>query len=140
MNNNYFFYSDKLRANIIRYACQHGDQAASCFFSRKLDTKISRSSVHSMKKDYLKRSRVNTIQKIWLLFHPRPLLIGDLDQQVQLDLTKIREQGGVIIASVVVAADILMARKCSQLDQFGGHIILTRHWAYHLLGQMKFVR
>ena len=54
----------------------------------------------------------------------------------------IREQGGVIAASVVVAAArrILMALNKSLLPEFGGHITLSRHWAYHLLNGMNFVQ
>ena len=72
----------------------------------------------------------------------RPILLGaHIDKQVQLYLKKIREHGGVITASVVVAAarGILMAQDKSLLAEFGGHITL-RHWAYHLLNRMNFVR
>ena len=73
----------------------------------------------------------------------RHLLLGEsVDKQLQLYLKKIREQGGVITALVVVAAarGILMAGNCSQLAEFGGHVTLSRSWAYHLLNRMKFVR
>ena len=73
----------------------------------------------------------------------RPLLLGkNIDEQVQLYLHKIRENGGVVTASVVVAAarGILMSRDRTQLAEFGGHIELSREWAYHLLRRMKFVR
>ena len=65
-----------------------------------------------------------------------------LAENVQLYFKKIREQGGVITALVVVAAarGILMAGNCSQLAEFGGHVTLSRSWAYHLLNRMKFVR
>ena len=66
----------------------------------------------------------------------RPLLLGkNIDEQVQLYLHKIRENGGVVTASVVVAAarGILMSRDRTQLAEFGGHIELSREWAYHLL-------
>ena len=75
----------------------------------------------------------------------RPLMLGNaIEQQLQLYLNKIREQGGVITASVVVAAarGILMssdAGKC-KLAEFGGHINLSRQWAYHFLGHMNYVR
>ena len=73
----------------------------------------------------------------------RPILLGQhVDKRVQLYLKKIREQGGVITASVVVAAahGILMALNRSLLVEFGGHITLSRHWAYHLLNRMNFVQ
>lgn len=33
-----------------------------------------------------------------------------------------------------------MSRDRTQLAEFGGHIDLSRQWAYHLLSRMKFVR
>ena len=68
--------------------------------------------------------------------HSSHLLLGDhVDRQLQLYLKKIREQGGVITTSVVVAAarGIVMAGNCSQLAEFGGHVTLSRCWVYHLL-------
>ena len=73
----------------------------------------------------------------------RPFLLGEhVDKQLQLYLKKIRDQGGVITASVVVAAarGILLSSDSSKLVEFGGHIDLSRQWAYHLLDRMKFVR
>ena len=70
----------------------------------------------------------------------RPLLLGkNIDEQVQLYLRKIRENGGVVTASVVVATawGILMLRDRTQLVEFGGHIELGRQWAYHLLSRMS---
>ena len=73
----------------------------------------------------------------------RPLLLGkNVNEQVQLYLLKIRENGGIVTASVVVAATmgILMSRDRTQLAEFGSHLELSRQWAYHLLGRMKFVK
>ena len=51
-------------------------------------------------------------------------------------------QGGIITASVAVAATrgIVMTVDQQQLVEFGGHIKLSREWAYHLLGRMNFVK
>ena len=73
----------------------------------------------------------------------RPFLLGEhVDKQLQLYLKKIRDQGGVITVSVVVAAarGVLLSSDRSKLAEFGGHIDLSRQWAYHLLDRMKFVR
>ena len=65
-----------------------------------------------------------------------------MDEQVQLYLCKIRENGGGITASVIVAAarGIVMSRDRTRLTEFRGHIEVSRQWAYHLLSRMKFVR
>ena len=73
----------------------------------------------------------------------RPLMLGeDIDKQLQLYQQKVRDQGGVITASVVVAAarGILLSNDRSKLVEFGGHIELSRQWAYSVLDRMKFVR
>ena len=63
---------------------------------------------------------------------------------MQLYLKKVRDQGGVITASVVEAAvcGILMSNKFDRdkLVEFGGYINLSRQWTYHLLGCMNYVQ
>ena len=69
------------------------------------------------------------------------MLGEDIDKQLQLYLQKVRDQGGVITASVVVAVacGILLSNDRSKLVKFGGHIELSRQWAYSVLARMKFV-
>lgn len=135
-----------MRADIGRYASVNGAAAASAVFSRKLGVKVSKSTVNVMKKAYLEKKRQSSSGTVTTLSpkkRGRPILLGEhVDKQVQLYLKKIREQGGVVTASVVVAAarGILMALNRSLLTEFGGHITLSRHWAYHLLDRMNFVR
>ena len=46
-------FRPKDRADIGRYACHHGITAAARFYSQKLSTKVSTSTVQSIKKQYL---------------------------------------------------------------------------------------
>ena len=140
-------YTPDLRAKMAKYACQHGAQAASNYYSVKLGKKVNKSTIHSIKLAYLKRVKENKgdssdddITELPLKKRGRPLLLGkNLDKQVQLYLRKMRENGGVVTASVVVAAarGIAMSRDRTQLAEFDGHIQLTRQWAYHLLSRMN---
>ena len=61
---------------------------------------------------------------------------------MQIYLKKIREEGGAVSASIVVAASkgILHSIDQTQLEEFGGHIHLSREWAYKLLHRMNFVK
>ena len=111
--------------------------------------KLSQSSVQSMKLAYMDRlkekggnSSDDEVTELPPKKRGRPLLLGEIDKQLQLYLRKIRDQGGIVTASVVVAAarGILMSSDHRQLAEFGGHIDLSRQWAYHLLNRMKFVR
>ena len=73
----------------------------------------------------------------------RSLLLGDvLDSKVQAYLKKIRETGGVVSARIVMAAakGLLMVYDRQKLAEYGGPILLNRHWAYSLLRRMKFVK
>lgn len=69
---------------------------------------------------------------------PTYLLGQRLDQQVQAYLKRIREQRGIVTASVAVAAAKGMIIATNSLA--GIIIQLNRHWAYGLLDRMKFVR
>ena len=138
-------YTPEMRADIGRYASLNGVSAASAVFSRKLGMKVRKSTVDVMKKAYLEKKRRadSEVSTLSPKKRGRPILLGQhVDKQVQLYVKKTREQGGVITASVVVAAayGILMAMNKSLLVEFGGHITLSRHWAYHLLNRMNFVR
>ena len=70
------------------------------------------------------------------------LLGDDLDMKVQMYLKKVREGGGVISARIAMAAarGIVLTCDRSLLVEFGGHVELSKHWAYSLLHQMKFVQ
>ena len=116
-------------------------------------TKVSQSSVQSIKAAYLEQlkwirkdnSSGEEVAYLSLNKRGRPLLLWEhIDKQLQLYLKKVRDQGGVITASVVVAAahGILISNKFDRdkFVEFGGHINLSRQWAYHLLGHMNYVR
>ena len=142
-------YGPEDRAAIGKYACAHGIRAASIHYSRKLGRKISKSSVYSINIAYLRNLREcsegsrDEIAKLCPKKRGRPLLLGaTLDKQVQAYICKIREQGGVVSASivVVVATGILLSIDKTKLVQFGGHIKISKHWAYKLLARMNFVK
>ena len=143
-------YTPEERAQIAKYACMHGVHAASIHFSKEYRSKISPSTIRSIKLAYLNHMRsrreVSPDRPITSLppkKRGRPLLLGNkIDDQLQLYLRKVREQGGIITASVVVAAarGLLMSLDHTMVLEHGGHVNLTRQWAYHFLGRMKFVR
>ncbi len=136
-------YSDKIRADIAKYACLHGTNSATSKFSWKLGVHVSRSSVNSIKKAYLKHRRETDpdeqVTSLPQKKRGRPCLLGDLEKQLRLYLLKLREQGGIVTASVVRAAarGIVMSYCPTQLTELGGH---SKPWAYHLLERMQFVK
>ncbi len=146
----FYRYSPGTRADIGRYACQHGVAAAARIFSRKLSYRVSVTTVHSIKKVYLegiKEKRALEDDGDVTVLPPkkrgRAVLLGeDLDWKVQVYLKYVRDGGGVVSARIAMAAarGILLTCDRSKLAEFGGHVELNRHWAYSLLGRMKFVK
>ena len=71
------------------------------------------------------------------------MLLGkELDSKVQLYLRKVREGGGVVSSGIAIAAakGILMSCDRSMLVEYGGHVNITKSWAFSLLKRMKFVQ
>ena len=140
----YTRYDPKLRAAIGQRACQHGVAAAARYFSRKLNTNVSQSSVRSIRDAYKKK--VKETGEVTILHEKRRgrrvLLGADLDEKVQLYLKKVREGGGVVTARIAMAAakGILMSSNRGALVEFGGHIAITKSWAFSLLKRMDFVQ
>ena len=91
----------------------------------------------------MEESSDDELQELPTTKRGRNVLLGeDTERQLQLYLKKIRDQGGVVTASIAIAAarGILLSTDSSRLAEFGGFIELSRQWAYHFLGRMKFVR
>ena len=142
-----FRYTLEVRVAIEKYASINGAPSANAKFTIELGIKISKSSVNCIKTEYLKRQREkDDDDELSSLTHKKrgcPLVFGDyIDKQLQLYVKKIRQQGGVVTASVVVAAAqvITMAYNHPQLAEFGGHVALTRTWVYYFLHRMKFIK
>ena len=72
----------------------------------------------------------------------RPLLLGELDQKVQVYIKALRDAGGSVGTSIVIAAavGIITAHDRNLLVQNGGYINLTRDWGLSLLSRMGFVK
>jgi hypothetical protein len=143
-------YTPEQRSAIGRYSSQHGAAAAAKHFSRLWESKISESTVKSIKKGYLeelrKRPRADDGEGIVALptkKRGRKLLLGeDLDTKVQIYLRKVREGGGAVSARIALAAARGILLKCnpSLLVQNGGPVDLNKFWAHSLMKRMKFVQ
>jgi hypothetical protein len=76
----------------------------------------------------------------------RSVLLGKiLDSKVQANLSKLRDNGASVSAGIVVAAarGIVMTYDRSILEDFGGHgghVSLSKHWAYSISRRMNFVK
>ena len=146
----FYRYSLKERAQIGRYASEHGVAAATKKFSRKLDVELSETTVRSIRDGYLeevKRLRqAGETEQLWKFperQRGRALLLGDsLEEKLQMYIRRVREEGGVVSAKIVMAAarGMLLSYDRNTLAENGGHICLNRHWAYSFLRRMNFVQ
>ena len=73
----------------------------------------------------------------------RKHLLGEqLDEKLQLYLTTLRNNGGVVSARIAMAAakGLLLSLNRGALAEYGAYINITRHWTYSLFHRMKFVQ
>ena len=112
--------------------CQYGTQVASLHIPKRL-AKVNKIFVHSIKLSYLgcakEKRKEDSDKDVTTLPHKkrdRHFLLGDcIDEQLQLYLKKIHEHGGIITASVVVAAawGILISQDKSLLKIWWSHCV-----------------
>ena len=128
----------------------HGASAAARYFTRKLHTTVSRSTVKSIRDLYLievKRKRQHAgsgaIDDLPEKKRGRKLLLGEhLDEKLQLYIRKTREGGGAVTTRIVMAAarGLLLASNRNILAEYGGDVRINRPWAQSLLERMGYVK
>ena len=93
MGRTYNYYDPELHTKIGKYAATSGNKAAVNKFSEKLGKPISESTVRGLKKAYCSAlSKTKSAEPIVRLEHGlrgRPLLLGDLDSNVQEYIRKL---------------------------------------------------
>lgn len=126
-----FRFTPEERADIGRYAQLNGVATTARYYSRKLGIRLSESTVQHDDNDVVsvplkKRGRL-------------PLLGEDLDAKVQLYLKNVRKGGGVESSRIAMAAarGVLFSYDKYRLAEFGGPVLLNRHWASFLLSRMN---
>lgn len=133
----FYRYSPKERAQIGKYAMEHGVSAAAMTLSRKLNIQLSKTTVCSIHDGYLgelrKRRRAGDhelLHKFSERQHGRSLPLDDsLEEKLQLYIRKVREGGEAVLSKIVMAAarGMLLFYDSSKLVENGGHIHLNRH-------------
>ena len=144
----YLTHVNDSRLAIAKFANTYGATKAARKFSTP-DKKLSESTVRTWvnkfrkeMKDTAKDVDEMTAQDMSYKPRGRPLLLGDeLDQQVQDHIKAIRESGGVVNRTIVLAAGhgIVSSHNRSFLDEYGGHIKLDRGWSSSLMERMGYV-
>ena len=149
----YSDYTPEDRAKIGKYAAENGPARAVRHFSSVLGMKVPETTARRLKSEYLlKIKEVHVIgdenanpvvTSLPTKRQGRPLLLSqDLDQSVQTYISSLRDLGGVVSTSIVMAAatGIIAARNPGLLRENGGLIQLTKAWAKSLLKRMGYVK
>ena len=133
------------KALIGKRAPIHGVTASMRYFRAKNpDLDLKETSVRRFKNSYndemrkQKRRREPETVDIEIEELPakrgRPtLLFEDLEVQLKAYLDRLREKGGVVNTAITIASarGIVIKRDSNLLDVNGGHICLSKHWAYN---------
>lgn len=134
---NYASYSPELRAEIGRYAVEHGNLAAVQHFKEKLGFEIPESTVRGLKDKYLiKRVRgKKEVISIGFAQRGRPMRLGKYDEIVQDCIRELVKDGEKVSSflAIATAKQVLMQYDPNLLEENGGPVKLNPTWAKSFL-------
>ena len=144
-------YTPEERAQIGKFAAEHGPAKAVRHFSKLLSRKVPETTARRLKSEYLLKlkdecrgeSTVPEVKSLHTKPQGRPLLLGkQLDKSVQEYIDPMRKVGGVVNTAIVMAAawGVIASRHPGLLREHGGHIEITKAWAKSLLMRMGYVK
>eukprot|EP00058_Branchiostoma_floridae_P006720 XP_002592208.1 hypothetical protein BRAFLDRAFT_84636 [Branchiostoma floridae] len=138
-------YSPEIRAKMAKLCIEVGPKKAARKMTQELGREINESTVRSIKKAFQKeiaRQGTNDIASFPHKNVGRPLMLGDIDEVVQVFVRSTRDAGGVVNRAVIMstAKGIIMRRDRSLLKEYGGHIEITKAWVNSLLVRMNYVK
>ena len=142
----YHHYDDETRAKIAKYSCDNGNKAAASKFSSELGHVVTESTVRNMKKAYLsllkKEKDPDKIKSLPHAARGRPLLLRGYYKDVASYIKSLREAGGIVNRSIVIAAakGIVSYKNPALLKEHGGPLSLERSWAESFLRRLGYVK
>jgi hypothetical protein len=147
----YESFTEEEKANIAKTASEIGVTKAIMKLSKVYSDRVLKESTvrtwankHKIELAVRKNNgRDTTISRIENKKRGRPLLLSDkLDKEVQEYLIELRSKGCVVNTAIVMscAEGIIKNFDSNLLQENGGHICFTKHWARHLLLRMEFVK
>ena len=138
-------------AKYAKLAVEIGVAKVAKKLSTQLGARVSDTTIRSMRDDYNKKVKVNLAQPINnadinelpTKIRGRLLLLGqELDSEVKKFIQNVRQAGGVVNSTIVVAATrgIVEAHNRALLSENGWSINLTREYARSLMNRMNLVK
>ena len=144
----YAKYTPKQKATIGNYSILHGTNAALRYFKAEFPD-LKWSTVNDWKVAIIRKKRVADVQNdkpvVELVEKKRgrpSTLPEEISREVMEYIRAIRDGGGVVNTSIVIAAALGMVkrRRPSLLECNGGYVTLKKSWAKYLLGKMNYVK
>jgi len=130
----YVQYSAEMRANIGKFAAQHGNVAAVRHFSEELGRTISESTIRTMRDKYLAlRKKGVSVTEVGSKVRGRPSVLGTLDKVLMNTLVRLEEKGEKItqFAVIATAKQLLTETGCESRE-----LNLTQNWARSILRRL----
>jgi hypothetical protein len=138
-------YTEAERFKIGKYALEHTNSKAISKFSAELGHAIPESTVRNFKSQYKRELKGETLslrEKVLKKMQQgrKSLLGAKLDNLLWEYVNKLRDAGGVVNTSLVLAAaeGLVKRHKPSLLAANGGPVVLKKSWALSQLKRMGF--
>lgn len=131
----YTTYSPELRAEIGKYAAEHGSLKACHHFSKILGHDVPESTARGLKDKYLMKRKHCTVTSLGYSQRGRPLRLGKYDEVVQECLKELVRSGEKVSSflAITTAKQILNKYDPGLLDDNGGPVKLNTTWAKSFL-------
>ncbi|CAN8006174.1 unnamed protein product, partial [Ixodes hexagonus] len=125
----------------LSLALEEGNTAAANKMMMILGHPVSESTVRCMKNAYLCKDKFSK-SPLEVLPHEargRKLMFGNLDQDVQEYIRKLRKKGGIVNRTIIIATawGIVKVKQPSMLPENGGLLALDRKWAESMMRRMN---
>ncbi len=135
----YVAYGAGLRAEIGKYATNHGNQETINFFRDKMGIELPESTVRGLRDRWLVLSSNQDASELALGRRGRPMRLGKYDATVQKCIRELVESGEkpTSFLAVATAKQVLMENDPGLLAENGGSVELNTTWAKSFLRRMK---
>ncbi|KAF6215658.1 hypothetical protein GE061_010414 [Apolygus lucorum] len=138
----YSIFSPELRAEIGKYAAEHGSLKASCYFSETLgkNLAVAESTARALKQKYLEKLKHSDVTSLGYSPRGRPLRLGKYDEMVQECLKELLRSGERVSSflAITTAKEVLNKYEPELLEENGGPVVLNTSWAKSFLKRIGF--
>lgn len=131
----YCTFSPELRAEIGKYAAEHGCIKASNHFSEILGYVVAESTARALKQKYLQKVKHSDVTSLGFSQRGRPLRLGKYDEVVQECLKELFRSGEKVTSflAITTAKEVLNKFEPELLEENGGTVVLNTSWAKSFL-------